>query len=79
MTERDDELKDVLREERSRGRKRPVDTEAERKLREQRQAILEIARHGTEADLRQLLEGWDFSEKEIEEAIRAFRLYAREP
>ncbi|MDP9267663.1 MAG: hypothetical protein M3P27_04975 [Acidobacteriota bacterium] len=70
---REDDLRDVLREERSRGRKRPVDTAAERDQREREAAVLEIYRHGTENDLRELLRIWDFSVEEIEAKVSAFR------
>ena len=45
MSKKDDErdLHDVLREERNRGRKQPVNTEAARKQRERENAIREIA------------------------------------
>lgn len=69
----EDDLRDVLREERSRGRKQPVNTQAQREQRERENAVLEIFRYGTEADLRELLQLWGFSKTEIEERISAFR------
>lgn len=70
---REDDLRDVLREERSRGRKQPVNTQAEKEQRDREKAVLEIFRYGTEAELRELLELWGFSKNEIEEKISAFR------
>lgn len=73
MPTSDDDLKDVLREECSRGRKQPVNTEAERRQREREARVLEVFRYGTEHDLRELLELLRFSEDEIREKISAFR------
>ena len=68
------DLQDVLREERSRGRKQRVDIEAERIRRRREEAIREIATTpGMENDLRELLRSWGKSEKEIETAITAYR------
>jgi hypothetical protein len=68
------DLQDVLREERSRGRKQPVNTEAARKQSERENAIREIATTpGMENELRDLLRSWGKSEKEIETAVTAYR------
>lgn len=68
------DLQDVLREERSRGRKQPVNTEAARKQRERENAVREIATTpGMENELRELLRSWGKSEKEIETAVTAYR------
>ena len=72
------DIGDLLRQERSRGRRRPVDVAAQREHREREEAVLEIFRHGTEDDLRQLLRIWDYPEDEIEQKIRAFRAARRE-
>ena len=67
-------LQDVLREERSRGRKQRVDIEAERIRRQREDAIREIATApGMENELRNLLRSWGKSEKEIEAAVTAYR------
>ena len=72
--DRERDLQDVLREERSRGRKQPVNTEAARKQRERENAIREIATTpGMENELRELLRSWEKSEKEIETAVTAYR------
>ena len=70
---REDDLRDVLREERSRGRKRQVDTAAEQEQREREAAVLQIFRYGTENDLRELLRIWDFGVEQIEAKVSAFR------
>jgi hypothetical protein len=68
MKKRDD-LNDVLREETSRGRKRPVNTEAINQQAERRDAVLRILRRGTRNDLRALLKVWGYSTEEIEAAL----------
>ncbi len=75
MSKKDNErdLHDVLREERSRGRKQPVNTEAVREQRERAAAVLEVFRHGTEQGFRELLHLLGFSNQEIEEKLKAFR------
>jgi hypothetical protein len=67
------DLPDVLREERSRGRKQPVNTEAARKQREREMAVLEVFRHGTEQNFLELMRLLGFSDREIEEKLKAFR------
>jgi hypothetical protein len=67
-----DDLKDVIREETSRGRKRPIDTEAINDRAERRDAVLHILRHGTRDDLRELLRAWNFSDGEIEAALKEY-------
>jgi hypothetical protein len=67
------DLQDVLREERSRGRKQPLDTDAAREQRERHAAVLEVFRHGTEQGFRELLHLLGFSDQEIEEKLKAFR------
>jgi len=71
MKKRDD-LDDVIREERSRGKKRPVDTEAINQQSERRDAILRILRRGTREDLRALLKVWGYSSQEIETALKEY-------
>jgi hypothetical protein len=68
----DDELTDIIREERSRGRKRPIDTAAVKAQTERNLAVLEIFRVGTREDLRALLKAWNYSQKEIEAALSEF-------
>jgi hypothetical protein len=73
MTKRDDDLRDVLREERSRGRKQQVDIDAERLQRERKDQIEKIRMEGTEDQLRALLRSWGISETKIEAAVSVFR------
>ncbi|MGZ3709438.1 MAG: hypothetical protein ACXVBC_11025 [Bdellovibrionota bacterium] len=71
MKKRDD-LHEVIREESSRGKKRPVDTDAINKQAERRDAVLHIFRHGTREDLRALLKAWGYSKEEIEAALKEY-------
>jgi hypothetical protein len=64
-----DDLSDVIREESSRGRKRPINTAAINEKTSRRDAVLRIFRRGTRDDLRALLRSWDYSEEEIEAAL----------
>ena len=74
MTKKDDDLRDVLREERSRGKKQRVDIEAERIRRRREQAIREIATTpGMERELRELLRSWGKTEEQIEAAVTVYR------
>lgn len=54
MKKRDD-LDDVIREETSRGKKRPLDINAIREQEERKAAVLRVFRRGTRDDLRELL------------------------
>ena len=67
-----DDLNDVIREESSRGKKRPIDTDAVRQQSERRAAVLRIFRRGTREDLRSLLKTWNYSEEEIEAVLKEF-------
>jgi len=69
---KDDDLDDVIREERSRGKKRPVNTEAINQQAERRDAVLRILRRGTREDLRALLKVWGYSSQEIEAALNEY-------
>jgi hypothetical protein len=71
MKKRDD-LKDVIREEASRGKKRPVNTEAINQQAERTEAVLRILRRGTREDLRALLKVWGYSSQEIEAALNEY-------
>ena len=71
MKKRDD-LNDVIREETSRGRKRPVDTAAINEKAERRDAVLRIFRRGTQQDLRALLKIWEYSYEEIESVLSEY-------
>ncbi|HEY1679633.1 MAG TPA: hypothetical protein VGG04_18090 [Candidatus Sulfotelmatobacter sp.] len=71
MKKRDD-LDDVIREERSRGKKQPIDTDAIKNQEERRNAVLQIFRRGTREDLRSLLKTWGYSKEEIEAAISEY-------
>jgi hypothetical protein len=52
---RRNDLNDVIREESSRGRRRPLNTAAINEKAERRDAVLRIFRRGTREDLRALL------------------------
>jgi hypothetical protein len=69
---KDDDLKDVIREEGSRGKKHPIDTNAIRKQAERKAAVLQIFRRGNREDLRRLLKTWGYSKEEIEAAVKEF-------
>lgn len=69
---RRDDLNDVIREEGSRGRKRPINTAAINEKAERREAVLRIFRRGTREDLRALLKTWDYAKEEIEAALISF-------
>jgi hypothetical protein len=71
MKKRDD-LDDVIREERSRGKRRPVNTEAINRQAERREQVLRILRRGTREDLRALLKVWGYSSQEIEAALNEY-------
>ena len=65
-----DDLNDVIREERSRGKKQPIDTDAIKNQEERKNAVLQIFRRGTREDLRALLKAWGYSKEEIEAALK---------
>ena len=67
-----EDLKDVIREEGRRGRKRPIDTNAIKEQAERRDAVLHIFRRGTREDLRALLKAWGYSREEIEAALNEY-------
>ena len=69
---KDDDLRDVIREEGSRGKRRPVDTDAVRNQAERKAAVLQIFRRGNREDLRALLKTWGYSKQEIEAVIKEF-------
>jgi len=69
---KDDDLDDVIREETSRGKKRPVDTDAIRAQEERKAAVLSILRRGARDDLRALLKAWGYSKEEIEAVLREY-------
>ena len=71
MKKRDD-LNDVIREERSRGKKQPISTDAIKNREERRNAVLHIFRRGTREDLRALLKTWGYSKEEIEAALKEY-------
>jgi hypothetical protein len=62
---KDDDVREVIREEVSRGKKRPIDMDAVREQEDRRNAVLQILRRGTREQLRALLETWGYSEPEI--------------
>jgi len=67
-----DDLDDVIREERSRDKKRPINTAAINQQAERRDAVLRILRRGTREDLRALLKAWGYSSQEIEAALSEY-------
>jgi hypothetical protein len=67
-----DDLNDVILEESSRGRKRPINTAMINEKAERRDAVLRIFRRGTREELRALLKNWDYSKEEIEAALREY-------
>ena len=67
-----DNLDDVIREERSRGKKRPVDIDAMREQEKRKAAVVRIFRRGTREDLRALLKAWGYSKEEIEAAVNEY-------
>ncbi len=69
---KDDDLNDVIREEHSRGRKQPTDTDAIKDQEERRNAVLKIFRRGTREDLRALLKTWGYSTEEIEAVLKEY-------
>jgi hypothetical protein len=69
---KDDDLDDVIREERSRGKKRPLNSEAIREQEDRRDAVLRIFRRGTREELRALLTTWSYSKEEIEEVLKEY-------
>ena len=69
---KDDDLNDVIREERSRGKKQPVDTDAIKNQEERRNAVLQIFRCGAREDLRALLKTWGYPKEEIEAALKDY-------
>lgn len=71
MKKRDD-LQDVIREESSRGQKRPIDTDAINQQAERRDAVLQILRRGTREDLHALLKTWGYSKEAIEAALKEY-------
>ncbi len=71
MKKRDD-LKDVIRGERRRGKKRPIDTDAINEQAERRDAVLRIFRRGTREDLWALLKPWGYSSQEIEAVLKEY-------
>ncbi len=71
MKKRDD-LSDVIREEGSRGRKRPINTAAINEKAERRDAVLRVFRRGRREDLQALMETWGYSKEEIEAALKEY-------
>ena len=69
---KDDDLNDVIREESSRGKKRPVNTDAIKEQADRRDAVLRIFRRGTREDLRVLLKTWGYSDEKIESVLKEY-------
>lgn len=72
MKKRDDDLKDVIREESSRGRKRPIDMDAIRDHEGRRNEVVEIFRKGTRQELQALLKRWGYSKERIDLILAEF-------
>jgi hypothetical protein len=72
LVKKRDDLSDVIREERSRGRKQPVNSDALKSQEERRDAVLRIFRRGTREDLRALLKTWGYTKDEIEAALKEY-------
>jgi len=67
------DVADVIREERSRGHRRPIDTQERRLQRERRNAIVKIFQYGSKEQQRAALRAAGcFSEDEIPEILRKF-------
>lgn len=69
---KDDDLDNVIREETSRGKKRPVNTDAIKEQADRRDAVLRIFRRGTREDLRVLLKTWGYSDEKIEAVLKEY-------
>jgi hypothetical protein len=67
-----DDLNDVIREEGSRGRKRPIDMDAVRVHQGRRNEVVEIFRSGTRQELQALLKKWNYSRERIEFILAEF-------
>ena len=67
-----DDLNDVIRKERSRGKKQPIDTAAIKAQEGRRNAVLQIFRRGTREDLRVLLKVWGYAKEEIEAVLKEY-------
>ena len=68
--DRDDEIRDVIREERSRGRK-PLDTDFERERREREQAIMRVLERRDRQALKEILELY-YGPAEVKEKLQLF-------
>jgi hypothetical protein len=66
------DLNDVIREESSRGSKRPVDMDAIRDHQGRRNEVVEIFRNGTRQELQALLKKWDYSKERIDFILAEF-------
>jgi hypothetical protein len=69
---REDDLNDVIREESSRGKKRPVNADAIKEQADRRDAVLRIFRRGAREDLQALLKTWGYSEEKIEAILKEY-------
>ena len=67
-----DDLSDVIREEGSRGRRRPIDMDAIRGHEGRRNEVLEIFRNGTRQDLQALLKRWGYAKERIDVTLAEF-------
>ena len=77
MDEKDpSDLEDVIREERSRGR-RPIDTEAQRKRRERLKMCRELLQYSSEREVREVIfaYGLEDGSPEFLEVIRVWRAW----
>ena len=67
MSHKDRDIRDVMKEEKSRGRK-PVDTDTEREIREREAAILKLIEERDRAGLQEALSLY-FSKEEVQEKL----------
>jgi len=70
MSRKDQDIRDVMKEEKSRGRK-PVDSDAEREIREREAAILKLIEGRDRVGLEEALSLY-FSKEEVQEKLRLY-------
>ena len=70
MREKDRDIQDVMREEKSRGRK-PVDTDAEREAKDREAAILKVLERRDREALKEILSLY-YTEDEVKEKLKLY-------
>lgn len=68
--DKDQDIRDVVREERSRGR-RPIDAELQRELRERENAIMQVIQRRDRRALEEILELY-YSSAEVKEKLKLY-------